>query len=130
MFKASRHMLIALAAIAAVSAPSCAYGMVIGEAGPVSAPATSASANPTPPQQAQLGAYQRAVAKRLESTPGGLVGAVVPPRSAASQAGVSASNSFQWADAAIGAAALLVLIGVGSSTAVAVRRRAHHRLAS
>ena len=58
---------------------------------------------------------------------------VAPPPPAAPSAGhaaTSASPSFQWGDAGLGAGGLLVLIGVGAGAAVAYRRRAHRPLAT
>jgi hypothetical protein len=130
MFKATRQTLMVAAVIAAASAPSSAYAMVIAQAGPMSPRAASATTNPTAPEQTQLGDYQRAVAKRLEGTPGGASGPVVQTRSTERQAGISASNGFQWGDAGIGAAGVVVLIVIGFGGGAVIRRRVHHPLAS
>ena len=41
-------------------------------------------------------------------------------------AGVQSSNGFDWADAGIGAAATLVLLGACTGTVVVRRRQVHH----
>jgi hypothetical protein len=43
---------------------------------------------------------------------------------------VSPGSSFQWDDAAIGAACALALVGVGSAALVVYRRRTGHQTAS
>ncbi len=48
----------------------------------------------------------------------------------AGKASASSSQSFQWGDAAIGAAVMLTLVGVGTGAIFALRRRAHHPLIS
>ena len=59
---------------------------------------------------------------------------VEPPYTSATpdadQPAATSSSGFAWGDAGIGAAGLLVLIGVGAGAAVVVRRRAHRPLAS
>jgi hypothetical protein len=65
---------------------------------------------------------------RANGVPLGAGVPVAPPISAGNpatdQPAATSSSGFQWGDAGIGAGSLLVLIGVGSGTAVAYRRRA------
>ena len=46
------------------------------------------------------------------------------------KASASSSPTFQWDDAGVGAASVLILVGIGSGTILARRRRTEHRLAS
>lgn len=83
-------------------------------------------------QLAQLGSYEQAVMKQLGPTPGGLAGPVVPEQAASVRAVAStwapARGGFHWDDAGIGAAGMLVLLGIGAGSAgVVTRRRAAER---
>ena len=60
----------------------------------------------------------------------GPVGATPVLQSVSTEAAPQASPGFQWDDAGLGAAGMLVLVGVGSGAAVAVRRRSARALAS
>jgi hypothetical protein len=51
-----------------------------------------------------------------------------PP--SAGKASASSSQDFQWDDAGIGAAGMLILVSVGSGAIINLRRRAHHPLTS
>jgi hypothetical protein len=51
-----------------------------------------------------------------------------PIVSSASRTSASSGQSFGWDDAGVGAAGVLVLVGVGSGVVVARRRRMHHPL--
>ena len=125
MLTISKKTLIAAAVIAAASAPSTAFARPDYE--PSQAPARSASVNPTQTQQAKLSALQATVAKRFGSTPGGLAGPITQPQPAAHHAAASSSSSFQWDDAGIGAAGMLVLFGAAGASSVLVRRRHKHQ---
>lgn len=92
MFKPNKRTLAAIAAIAAVSAPSTASARFeLENYSPPSAPVVVAPAVAHP------------------STP------------LAAQSASASSEGFQWDDAAIGAAGMLVLIGVGSGAVIARR---------
>jgi hypothetical protein len=122
MFKLTKYTLIIAAVVAAVGAPSSAYAVfVYGGGRLVPALAASVSAKPTPSQEAHGG--------ETSGTRGSLAS---PAAGAGSRARheISSSNGFQWGDAGIGAAVVLVLISVGSRAAVVIRRRVHHPLAS
>jgi hypothetical protein len=101
MVKATKHMLIAAVVIGAASAPSTAYAAFIGGGGRVLPPAASASVDRSQPQHAQNPARRTAP---------------------------SSSGSFQWGDAGVGAAGLVVLLGAGAGAASAMRRRRVHRV--
>jgi len=119
MFKATKYKLIVAAVVAAVGAPSSAYATFIsGKGGLVPAPAASVSSG-YPVRGGETA-----------GTRGSLSGPVARARSATRQGTVSSSNGFQWGDAGIGAAGVLVLISVGSGAAVAIRRRVRRPLAS
>ncbi len=62
------------------------------------------------------------------SVPGGQAPTAIVP--SAQRTDASSPQRFQWDDAGIGAAGVLVLVGVGSGAVVARRRRMHHPLAS
>lgn len=94
MYTPNKRTLAALAAIAALSAPSTASARFELEGG---APPTSRVVDTLAVQHA--------------STP------------SAAQSASAVSEGFQWDDAAIGAAGMLVLIGVGSGAVVARRHR-------
>jgi hypothetical protein len=51
-----------------------------------------------------------------------------PP--SAGKASPSSSQGFQWDDAGIGAASVLMLVSVGSGAMIVRRRRTHHPLTS
>jgi hypothetical protein len=93
MFKSIKRLLIATAAIIAVSGPS-AYAMVLKGAGVP----TSTSGQGQPPVVLSV------------------------PRT-------TSPVAFQWGDAGIGAAALLVLIVAGAGATLVLRRRPHQPLA-
>lgn len=116
MFKVTKRTLTAAAVITAASAPSTAYGRVdLNPTQPQQAP-------PTQSQQAQLQSYRQAIANQL--APNGTLAGPVQAQSAGPTG--ASSQRFQWDDAGIGAAAMLVLLGVGAGSAVAIsRRRAH-----
>jgi hypothetical protein len=67
----------------------------------------------------------------LELGPSGSTGqAPSPIVSSAPRTAASSGHGFQWDDAAVGAAGVLVLVGVGAGGFVARRRRTHHLLTS
>lgn len=51
-----------------------------------------------------------------------------PAQIAVPQPAAQADQGFHWDDAGLGAAGMLVLVGVGSGAAVAVRRHGSHAL--
>jgi hypothetical protein len=126
MFKLTKYTLIVAAAVAAVGAPSSAYAVFVNGRLPIAPPAASVSANPTPSRADQLRARYPARGGETSGTRRSLAG----PAAGAARHGISSSNSFQWGDAGVGAAVVLVLISVGSRAAVVIRRRVHHPLAS
>ena len=109
MLKISKQTLIAAVVIAAASAPANAIARPDYE--PPLAAARSAAVKPTQLHRAKPSAYERAVAKRIERTPGALAGPTTQPQRAAHDAAASPSSSFQWDDAGIGAAGMLGLLG-------------------
>jgi len=48
----------------------------------------------------------------------------------AGKASASSSQDFQWDDAGVGAAGVLMLVSIGSGTMLVRRRRTHHPLTS
>jgi hypothetical protein len=153
MFKATKRTLSAVAVIAAVSSPAAAYARIEGGPNPLSRsstrattrPGTSSTASLRQLEQAQLGSYRQAVAKLIANTPGGLSGPVAassssvsqnrsssaasvrsthPSASSVSSAGSSSQEGFQWGDAGIGAAGMLLLVSAGAATVS--RRRSSH----
>jgi hypothetical protein len=83
---------------------------------------------------AAVAAPTAAYARVNETQVGGAGVPVAPPYTAgapaADQPAATSSSGFQWGDAGIGAASLLVLISVGSGAAVGYRRRTQRPLAS
>lgn len=113
MFTLTRRTLTVVAVIAAASAPSSAIARV--------------DYTPTQPQQSQLKSYQQAVARSVGPTDGSLAGPARPSGGRSVRAtGASPQEGFQWYDAGLGAAGMLVLLGTGGSSALLIsRRRAH-----
>jgi hypothetical protein len=145
MFKLPRYILIVAAVVAAAGAPSSAYAMYIsGTGGLVPASAASVSANPTSSQKDQLGSGRqgrggeawgcvRVTCALTNPETSGTRGRLAGPAAGAGSGarhGISSSSGFQWGDAGIGAAVVLVLLSVGSGATVVIRRRLHHQLAS
>jgi hypothetical protein len=120
MLKFTKRTLTIAALVAAVGAPSTAYAMY-AEDPPL---ATGSVTSLTHGQQAQLEAYQRAVAKRFSAGPGGLAGPTVRVQNS----GASSSPGFQWDDAGIGAAAMLGLLGAGMGAGAVTRSRQRHNV--
>jgi hypothetical protein len=125
MFKRTKYTLIVAAVVAAVGAPSSAYAVFVQRL-PIAPPAASVSAKPPPSRADRLRARYPARGGETSGTRRSLAS----PAAGASRHGISSSTGFQWADAGIGAAVVLVLISVGSRAAVVIRRRVHHPLAS
>jgi hypothetical protein len=125
MLKINKQTLIAAVVIAAASAPSTAFALP--EFVPSQAPARSASVNQTQLHRAKPSAYERAVAKRSGGTPVGLADPIAHPQFDARRGTASSSSSFQWDDAGIGAAGMLVLFGAAGASSVLVRRRRNHQ---
>lgn len=114
MFTLTKRALTALVVIAATSAPSTAIARVVDY---------------TPPQsrQSQLESLQQAVTRSFGPTSGSLAGPVEAHGDDSVRAtGTSPQQGFQWDDAGLGAAGMLVLLGAGASSAALIsRRRAH-----
>lgn len=125
MLKISKQTLIAAVVIAAASAPANAIARPDYE--PPLAAARSAAVKPTQLHRAKPSAYERAVAKRIERTPGALAGPITQPQRAAHDAAASPSSSFQWDDAGIGAAGMLGLLGAAGASSILIRRRRNHQ---
>jgi len=62
-------------------------------------------------------------ARPLYDPPGSSYTVAVPAVQTAAPPVAQAGQGFRWDDAGLGAAGMLVLVGVGSGAAVAVRRR-------
>lgn len=78
---------------------------------------------------AVAGVPAAAVARPLEDPAGSSFSATPPVvQSSAPQPAAQAEQGFEWGDAGVGAAGMLVLVGVGSGAVVAVRRRGGHAL--
>lgn len=95
MYKPNKSTLASIAAIAAVSAPSTASARLNLEG----------SYKPPAPPVVSAPVIQH------------------PSSPTAAESSTASSKGFQWDDAAIGAAGMLVLIGLGSGTVVARRHR-------
>jgi len=134
MFKSIKRLLIAATAILALSAPSvaCAYIRVDSGGSSTSAPAQPSVAQlQTAAQLRRLDALQASVAQRFASEggwPSTASRASAP--SAVHPAGPSAQAGFQWGDASIGGAGVLVLVAIGAGATVVVRRRVREPLAN
>jgi hypothetical protein len=77
-----------------------------------------------------LGAPATALARfNLNPGPGPVASAVQSPLSQLPST-TSSAQGFQWGDAGIGAAGVLILVGLGSGAVVMRRRRPRHTLAS
>lgn len=113
----NKRTLSAAVVMTALSAPATASAMIDGN--PIGQPASGG-------QRAQLQAYSPAIAqyKRAVAKSSGSV-ASQPARvvSASAVRQPSSQAGFEWADAGIGAAGALVLVGVSSGAAHARRRR-------
>ena len=104
-----------------------------GDRGPERTATVSATINSDPRggiggswQQAQLQTYPPAIAKYQQALAESSAPGASQPAGAVSAPAVqqpSAQAAFDWGDAGIGAASVLVLIGVGSGAAVALRPR-------
>jgi hypothetical protein len=136
VFKSIKRLLIAVTAILSLSAPSAAYARFF-EYGPPAGSSTSAPAQPsvaqrrTTAQLRRLDALQATVAQRFASE-GGWPSAAsrASAASAVHPAGPSAQAGFQWGDASIGGAGVLVLVAIGAGATVVIRRRVREPLAS
>lgn len=95
MYQPSKRSLAAIAVIAAATAPSTASATVMVEG--VGGPSTQSVASTH--------------------------GAAISSASPVAHVAAASSQSFQWDDAAIGAAGMLVLVGVGVGSGAAVARR-------
>jgi hypothetical protein len=126
MFKSIKRLLAAATVILAVSTPS-AYARIL-DYGPPAGSQTSGQAKPSigAAKRSQLDQLQPSVAQRSASEGGRPSAAsTVHPTEASSP-----QDGFQWDDAAIGAAGVLALIGVGAGATLVIRRRTHEPLAS
>ena len=136
MFKSINRLLIAVTAILALSAPSAAYARFV-EYGPPAGSSTSAPAQlsvaqlRTAAQLRRLDVLQATVAQLFGSEGGWpSTASRASAASAVHPAGPSAQAGFQWGDAIIGGAGVLVLGAIGAGAAVVIRRRVHQPLAS
>ncbi|MFZ0376851.1 MAG: hypothetical protein WCD11_22230 [Solirubrobacteraceae bacterium] len=114
MFRSIRRLLIAATMIVALSAPSAAFGFIRVTSGGASASGQASRANTA--ANSQLLA--------LVQTPTAAQASIVPsvPRATA-----SSSEGFQWGDAGVGAAGVIVLLGAGAGAAGVLRQRRVHR---
>ena len=134
MFKSIKRLLIAVTAILALSAPSAAYAYIRVDSGgsSTSTPAQSSVAQlRTAAQLRRLDVLQATVARRFASEGGWPSSASrASAVSAVHRAGPSAQAGFQWGDASIGGAGVLVLVAIGAGATVVVRRRVREPLAN
>jgi hypothetical protein len=142
MLTATKRTLTAVAVIAAVSAPSVAYARF--ELNPPPATATSGQAqssiSPSALLNHPLTAYSTHPVRVVAGVPRcPLRGPCVSPASvqgksagvhSARTAVASSPQGFQWGDAAIGAAGMLVLLSAGGAAAIAGRRQPHRAAAA
>lgn len=120
MFKPIKRILIAATVTVAMSTPSIASAYPIqAEWGSSTSSAPSSVASDSLPGVTQaLGVFHRS-----ESQPT----AQPPIVSATSHVAASSSHGFQWGDAGIGAASVIVLLGAGAATVGVMRQRRAHR---
>ena len=117
MFTFEKRALCAAAVIAGLSAPATASATIKTD------PSGGVGVSWQPPQ---LQAYPPAIAKYQQALAESSAPGASQPAGAVSAPAVqqpSAQAAFDWGDAGIGAASVLVLIGVGSGAAVALRPR-------
>jgi hypothetical protein len=108
MFKLTKRIATVAAVFLAAIAPSAAYARL----------------NLDPPTTAPAVSSQTINAQTLNAQ---TLTAATP---SSGKASVSSSQDFQWDDAVIGAAGMLILLSVGSGAIITLRRRAHHPLTS
>lgn len=132
--KSIKRLLIAVTAILALSAPSAAYAYIRVDSGGSS---TSTQAQPsvaqlrTAAQLRRLDVLQATVAQRFASEGGWpSTASRASAASAVHRAEPSAQAGFQWGDASIGGAGVLVLVAIGAGATVVVRRRVREPLAN
>jgi len=130
MFKSIKRLLIAVTAILGLSVPSAAYARIL-EYGPPAGSSTSAPAQPSVAQLRRLDVLQATVAQRFASEGGWpSTASRASAASAVHRAGPSAQAGFQWGDASIGGAGVLVLVAISAGATVVVRRRVREPLAN
>jgi hypothetical protein len=134
MFKSIKRLLVAVTAILALSAPSVAFAYIRVDSGGSS---TSGQARPslaqlrTSAQLRRLDVLQASVAQRFASEGGWpSTASRASVASAIHPAGPSAQAGFQWGDAGIGGAGVLVLGAIGAGATVVIRRRVREPLAN
>lgn len=116
MFTLTKRTLTVMSVVAAASAPSTAIARVVDD-------------NPAQPQQSQLESLQQAVTRSFGPTSGSLAGPVQAPSDHSLRAtGTSPQEGFQWDDAGLGAAGMLVLLGTGAGSAILIGRRRAHQI--
>jgi hypothetical protein len=132
MFKSINRLLIAVAAIGALSAPSAAYARFFESGSPAGSP-NSSQTQPsiTAAKLRQLDQLQASVAQRFISQGGWPSSASrASGAPAVHPTGPSSEAGFQWGDAGIGAAGVLALVGIGAGATVVIRRRMREPLAN
>ena len=144
MFKATQRTLIAVAVIVGASAPSAAYARfdlnpppaatVSGQTQTTNSPLVLAQSAETLRRDANLGPRENAnpitAAAAIKKQAQQIAAAkAASPATAAlrsqANAGETLMTSFQWGDAAIGAAGMFLLLTAASVATIASRR--HHR---
>lgn len=112
-----KRSLLASLAIGVASVPAVAQARPI-EDPPV---APSAQVVNAPSAQQQLDQLRSNVQRRFAAEGGG------PSASSSVRSTATSQGGFQWGDAGIGAAGMMVLLGTGAGAAGAVRRRRAQR---
>jgi hypothetical protein len=129
--KSIKRLLVAVTAILALSAPSAAYAYIRVDSGgsSTSTSAQSSVAQRTAAQLRRLDVLQATVAQRFASEGGWpSIASRASAASAVHRAGPSAQAGFQWGDASIGGAGVLVLVAIGAGATVVIRRRVREPL--
>lgn len=112
-----KRSLVAGLAIGAASLPAVAQARPVEDpAAPVAGPVVS-----TPSVQQQLARLHADVQQQFASEGGW------PSATSAVNSTATSQPGFQWGDAGIGAAGMVVLLGAGAGTAGAIRRRRAQR---
>ena len=145
MFKATQRTLIAVAVIVGASAPSAAYARfdlnpppaatVSGQTQTANSPLVlSAQSAETLRRDANLGPHENAnpitaaaaIKKQAEQIAAAKAASPATDTRSQANAGETLMTSFQWGDAAIGAAGMFLLL-TAASVATIASRRWHHR---
>lgn len=121
MFKFIKRFLVVATLIVAASGPAAAYATVLA--------AGAGSGGPTQPGIVVSAPHPSVTHPRFPAE-GGRAAPDQPPIVVSTPPAPASSTSFQWGDAGIGAAGVLVLAGIGTGAVLVIRRRARHPLAS